>query len=354
MRIITHVLLAAIFAMPVSVIVLAARSGLASPRVNRRSPLLALLPGLRPLAEGRAREGTTLLAVALFVLEIWVAVEYLGVLMVGTLVLMVLAVLWWGSMSPPATAAEAAVRRARSERNALGLLLAGVAVSFGLYVGYKNRPGAYQGSPSFLMDPQAKDSGYPIGRIAVPDGPVVAPPSVQPLHTAFTGYGRTLRRLLDGYYILDRNYTYDFHNELFVRHTPLIPDYRTVGLRTIAEARAMRIEADAAADAARPSLPGGDPLAALLDDVRAYVAFDFDRAARLESMSGEFAKTKAGLQHSAHLYEGEGKVLGMVLADILVKHQRAIESPAARPVIGEFVADGRAIYQAYAERVVGF
>ena len=38
---------------------------------------------------------------------------------------------------------------------------------------------------------------------------------------ALTGYARAFERLLAGYYILDRNYNYDFHNELFLRSTPL-------------------------------------------------------------------------------------------------------------------------------------
>jgi hypothetical protein len=338
----------------VGVLVLAARYGLPGGRVNRRSWILGILPGLRPLAEGRDREGATLLATSLLVLEMWVAVYYLGALMVATLIVMILGVLWWGSMSPPSDLAEASARRSTSERVALVLVLAGVVVSFGLYEGYKNRPGAYQGSPSFLMDPQQQGSGYALDRIVVPSGPVTVPASSDALRTAFVGYGSTLQRMLEGYHILDRNYTYDFHNELFLRYTPLIPNYRAAGLEKIAEAQGMRIQADAAADAARALLSDDDPLAALLDDVRGYVGFNFERASRIESMSAEFEKTKAGLQHAAHIYEGEGKVLGMVLSDIMVKHRRTLETPAAVPVTGEFVSDARAVYEAYASRVVGF
>jgi hypothetical protein len=43
--------------------------------------------------------------------------------------------------------------------------------------------------------------------------------------------------VVDGYYILDRNYTWNFHNELLLRRTPLLPGYRSAGLRKIAEAR---------------------------------------------------------------------------------------------------------------------
>jgi hypothetical protein len=295
-----------------------------------------------------------MLAATLLVCEMWMAVRYLGAIMVGTLILMVLAVLWWGSMSSsPGRTLPA--RRVRSERSALVVLMIGVAASFGLYAAYKNRPGAYQGSPSYLMDPRQQGTGYRLERIAVPQGTLTVPSSAQqPLQAALSGYGRTLRRLLDGYYILDRNYTWHFHNELFLRDTPLLTGYRAAGLQKISEAGAMRMEADTAAATARAALAGDSPAAALLDDVRTYVAFNFDRAARLEALSAGFEQSPAGLQHAAHLYEGEGKVLGMVLSDILVKHRRTLESPGVETFTGEFLAQAREIADAYASRVVGF
>jgi hypothetical protein len=113
-------------------------------------------------------------------------------------------------------------------------------------------------------------------------------------------------------------------------------------------------KADAAAATARASLADDNPLAALLDDVRAYVSFNVDRAAILQSMSGEFEQSPAGLQHAAHLYEGEGKLLGMVLGDLLMKHRAAVDAPAAHTITAGFSADARAIVEAYADRVVGF
>jgi hypothetical protein len=352
MRIITHAILAAIFAMPVVVVVLAARSALLSRPHLARSTALGLIPGLRLLAEGRAREGTALFAASLLAAEILVAVAYLGSLMVVTLAALVIAVLCWGSRPSPGATAATGVMRA--ERSALTMLLAGVVLSFGLYIGYKNRPGAYQGSPSFLMDPQQREAGYPMDRIPAGTGPVAVPAANAPLGEALTGYGRALRRLVDGYYILDRNYTWHFHNELFVQHTPLLPDYRTVALDRIQEAREMSLAADAAAAMARPSVSDDNPLAALLDDVRAYVAFNRERAARLESMSAGFEQSKAGLQHAAHLYEGEGKLVAMLLEQLLTKHGAALGSPAAAPVVGHFATDARTIIDAYAARVVGF
>ncbi len=352
MRAICHVLLGAIFGTPVAVFVLAARYAITPATVNPHRAWLSLLPGLRPLAEGRTREGTTLLSAALLTLEMWVAVQFLGLLMVVTLILMLLAVLWYGSVSADALARQR--RRHRTERFALGVVLIGAVISFGLYVGYKNRPGAYQGSPSYYMDPSQKNTGFDLTRVRIPAGPVTAPASPAPVRQAFTAYGHVLERLLAGYHIVDRNYTYDFHNELFLRHTPLVPNYRAVALERIAEARQMRAEADAEAAAARATLSDDDPLAAALDDVRAYVAFNFERAAVLERMSAEFERTKAGLQHAAHLYEGESKVLGVELLNILKKHQAVFTSPAMAPVTGEFVSISNGIYEAYASHVVGF
>ncbi len=204
------------------------------------------------------------------------------------------------------------------------------------------------------MDPRQHGSGYRLDDIAVPGAPVIMPASPDALRAALSGYGHAMRRMLDGYYILDRNYTWHFHNELFLRHTPLLPDYRAAGLQKIAEARALKTDADRLASTARADLAADNPIAALLDDARGYVSFNFDRAARLESMSAAFERSPAGLQHAAHLYEGEGKVLGMVLSDILVKHRSALESPGAAAVTAEFVTEAREIIEKYASRVVGF
>ena len=91
-----------------------------------------------------------------------------------------------------------------------------------------------------------------------------------------------------------------------------------------------------------------------VDDLRGYVAFIFDRAPTLERMSGEFERTPAGLQHAAHLYEGENKFLGVRLGEILTKHHAVVESPAVAPVVGEFASASRSIRDAYAHHVVGF
>jgi hypothetical protein len=352
MRLITHVLLAALFGFPVAVIVMAVRYAFPV-RPSPPSRWLALVPGLAQLRAGHVREGSALLAALLFVLEMWVAVQFLGVLMVITLIVMTWAVLAYG-FAPAATGAATTATRRRSERFALGVLIAGVIVSLGLFVGYKNRPGAYQGSPSYYMDPTQREAGFELNRIAVPPQPPVAPADPALVRRALTTYARAFEKLLGGYYILDRNYNYDFHNRLFLRSTPLLANYRAVGLSEVASAEALREEADALAAPAISAIAPGDPLAALFEDVRAYARFTFDRAPVLEHMSAGFEQTQAGLQHATHLYEGEGKVLGVRLVEILDKHRAVLASPVAAPIAGEFVTISRAVHGAYANRIVGF
>ena len=353
MRAICHVLLAAIFATPVAVIVLAARYVLAPRRGRpaRAAAWTAFFPGLRPLAEGRLREGTVALAVALLAAEMWLADQYLGTLMIVTLIILILCVLLYGSL---ASDEPARASRARNEKMALAVLLVGVGLSAAGFFGYKNRTGAYQGSPAAFMDPSQPESGYPLERVPVPARAPAMPAAPAPVRSALVAYGSALEKIMAGYHIVDRNYTYDFHNYLFMRHTPLLPNYRAVALQMVEEARGLRNAADAQAAGARPTLANDDPLGALLDDVRGYVAFIFDRAPTLERMSGEFEKTPAGLQHAAHLYEGENKFLGVRLGEILTKHRAVVESPGVAPVLNEFVSTSRSISEAYSHHVVGF
>jgi hypothetical protein len=334
--------------------VLAARYLLA-PKPGRPpvSPILTgWLPGLRALAEGRTREGCGLAAATLFAVEIYAAHIFLGTLMVLTLIALTVGSLFYAA-GRPATM-DAAVARGRKERFALIVLVAGVAVSAGLYFGFKYRPGAYQGSPSAFMDPAQKDKLYQIRRLPLPDRAPAAPSSPEAVRQALTSYAAVFQTLLAGYHILDRNYTYHFHNELFLRDTPLISHYRAVGLAKVEEARKLRESADAQGAAVRATLANDDPLAALLDELRAYAAFNFDRAPLLERMSGEFERTPAGLQHAAHLYEGESKMLGTGLRDILNKYHALLSAPATEPVTRDFAATCESVWQAYAHHVVGF
>lgn len=329
MRWIVHLLLAVIFAMPVAVIVLVARYS---------------------VKRDLGRERTAMLTVALLATEMILAHLFLGTLMIITLVVMILAVLLYAVRAPRTVPAN----RARTERMALVALVCGVAASGGLYLGFKNRPGAYQGSPSFYMDPSSPDSGFNFAAISVPAGAATVSAADADVRAALTAYAGSLQRLLDGYYVLDRNYNYHFHNELFLRSTPLLANYRGVGLGMIATAAALRADGDAAAARALGALPAATPMAAMLEDVRAYVAYSFERAATLERMTAEFETTKAGLQHATHVYEGEGKFLGVGLAQLLDKHQAVLSAPGTATVTHDFVAASRAIHDKYANRIVGF
>jgi hypothetical protein len=326
MRVIVHVLLAAIFAAPVAVIVTTARR--------------VWSPSRRTLAS---------IAVALFAAELWIAYQFLGWLMIGTLLALIAIVLAIASR-PPGTVVPADRRHAF----AVSVLVGGVALSMALYLGFKNRPGAYQGSPSHFMDPSQPQAGFDLGARVVPASGITWPADVDSTRASLQAYADALQTLLDGYYILDRNYNYHFHNELFLRATPLLPDYREAGLSRIRDAAARRAAGDRAAAAALAGLTAGDSVAVLIEDVRAYVAFNFARASLLERMSAEFERTPAGLQHATHLYEGEGKYLGVQLAALLDKHDAVLNDPGAAPMTGTFVAASRAIHDRYANRIVGF
>jgi hypothetical protein len=325
MRVVVHVLLAAIFGMPVAVIVYAAK-------------------WLKPMTPAQSRNLTMVLLAA----EIVIAQLFLGLLMIVTLLLMISIVWWLGGQERR----DDERRRERQRTIALAVLIGGVIGSAALYAGFKNRPGAYQGSPSYYMDPSQPGAGF-VAAAAIPNGPIAWPKGANsPLELALQGYGLTLERMLDGYYMLDRNYNYHFHNELFLRSTTLVPFYREFGLSSIEEARMMRKRADGLAD--QVVLAPSDPLRALLSDVRAFVAFNFERAATLERMSAEFQKTKAGLQHATHIYEGEGKYLGVQLAALVEKHRAVLAAKEGAEVLGSFNVSARKIEEKYANRIVGF
>jgi hypothetical protein len=354
MRVVCDVLLALLFGAPVAVVVLVARYALAPEAARGPRPgWTRLFPGLRPLAEGRTREGSGLLAAALFVAEIWIARQFLGALMVGTLMAMAVGALVYAWLPRPA---RRAARAARGEGFALALLVAGVLLSFGLYVGYKNRPGAYQGSPAFFMDPAQSDAEYPLQRIPAPSAAPALPsaPIAAAAHEALTGYARALQQLVDGYYIADRNYNYAFHNALFLRSTPVLPDFRHVALGTIAGAARTAAATDILEARLEPALPPTGSLGALLADARAYVAFNFRRAAMLERKTAEFETTKAGLQHATHIYEGEAKIVGIRLMDLVRKHGAVTTPPDFRPITGDFVTIAGRVYNKYSNRIVGF
>ena len=70
--------------------------------------------------------------------------------------------------------------------------------------------------------------------------------------------------------------------------------------------------------------------------------------------SAGFIQTEAGLQHATHLYEGEGKVLGVRLHELLEKHAAVLGAAALAPTTGEFTRLSGEVYAAYSNRIVGF
>lgn len=331
MRLICHVLLGALFGTPVAVVVVAARAW-----------------------AGLSQRAGALLAAALLAAEIWIAYRFLGTLMIATLVIMIAATLVYAKLPSPSSGRRHG--RRIGERLAFAIFVGGVVASFTLYAGYKNRPGAYQGSPAYYMDPSQADALYPLDAIAVPPARVDRPAAgiADDVRAALTGYGVALEELLDGYYIADRNYNYAFHNALFLRNTPLLPNYRQAALAKAAAAAQIAATANELAARVKPLLGGTSALAALLDEAREYTAFNLRRSAILERMSGEFERTPAGLQHATHLYEGEGKVLGVRLMDALAKHRAALDDPALADLTAAFKQSSRAVHDRYANRIVGF
>ncbi len=355
MQVICQILLTLIFWVPIAVLVLASKFGLqprpGQPRGTRAWTIL--VPGLRWIEQGRVREGSAVMTAALLTLEVWVAYRLLGAYMVATLIALILIVLWrlvhgTNDRRPRVVA--------RSEGAAFVLLFIGVAVSLGLYVGYKNRPGAYQGSPSYLFDPAQPDAGYKIDAITIPPAPITAPSgaAVDDAARLLGGYAEALQELTGGYYIVDRNYTWHFHNVLFARSWPVLPNFREVALGKIADARIHAAAVGAASARVRAALPDSPAIVALIDEMEAMLKFNFDRAALLERLTAEFTRTNDGLQHAAHIYEGEGKLVSMQIGDILKKHAAALTAPALDPVLARFKTVTSAIFDSYKDRIVGF
>jgi hypothetical protein len=331
MRLISHVILGILFAAPVAAVSVAAVA-LLSPAPGRgRAPRrwTVLLPGLRLIERGRVREGVHLLALFMTMIEIWIAHRYLGTLMIVTLVVPGVGLLFSASSSALRGERPAAPDPLRRRRVALGILLVSVIGSLALYLGFKNRPGAYQGSPHHLHDSSRGGAAfYPADRVAVPASAPGEPTERIAAETRLVldGYGGALEKLFRAYHLMDRNYNYAFHNA----------------------------EADRRLEGIAGELVEDGPLAAFLEDVRGYVAYNLDRARTLEEMTAEFEKRQAGLQHATHLYEGEGKILGARLVDLTSKHGALQRSGATAEIVDSFVRGAGRIREAYANRIVGF
>jgi hypothetical protein len=291
---------------------------------------------------------------ALLLLEIGIAHRYLGAILVGLLVATL--IVYLGFVLARRSAPRSAASGVAGGRAALSILVAGIALSLALYLGYKHRPGAYQGSPHHFHDPFRPDQDYSLDRVPLPVGEATPLPTetVAEARAVLTSYGEALEKLLGAYYVLDRNYNYAFHNALFLRETPVVPGFRAKALDAIADARREAEEAGERRAGLGGAVACSHPLSAFLDEVARFSDFQFERARLLEEMSGTFEKTEAGLQHATHLYEGEGKVLGIRLAQVVRKHRLLLERSDFAGVTSPFVEAAARIEAKYAERIVGF
>ena len=127
-----------------------------------------------------------------------------------------------------------------------------------------------------------------------------------------------------------------------------------MALAEIAEGRRLAAEADARLADLETEGSNHGALGAFLSEIRNHVAFHLRRAALLREMSAAFEQTESGLQHATHLYEGEGKMLGVSLMEVIEKHGRIMENPKLASVAEPFVAASRKIHASYADRIVGF
>ena len=328
MRVAVHLILALMFAAPVAVLVLGARQ-LLTPGAEPRPPRwwTGLFPGLRLIERGKTSEGVLLLTLALLLIELWVAQLYLGTLMVVTLATMGICVLFIGSFA----LTRPSDKRPRfvgigGERLALGALVTGLVLSFGLYLVYKNLPTSQQGT---VAHSQSVEEGvYGLDHLLVPvDNPQVpGAEAADHVRQVLADYSRAIDGLFRAYYILDRNYNYWFHNELFMRNTPVLPEFRRLALERIAEMRKLATATTAHLEEIEPLLPADGGVAAFLHEIHNFVEHNFERSAKLARMSAEFEMTRAGLQHATHLYEGEAKRLGLGLMEVLAKHRAVTES----------------------------
>ena len=355
MRLVAHAILAILFGAPIVILVVAAKHFFVDqPGNQRRHAWARLVPGLRQFEDGQVRDGTLVFATTLLLLELWIAHRYLGTLMVGALVGMGLFFMFYVGWRTPGLGE----RRPRNtnEKIALLIVFSGVVVSLGLYLGFKNRPGAYQGSPHFYHDPSQRDAAFKVNEIQVPVDKLGIPSAevgVAVQHM-LKEYARVLQDLVRAYYILDRNYNYAFHNALFLRNTPVLSGFRAKALSDIDAARNRSEQANSLYMQVRPQIQSGSALLAFLDDVHNYVAFNLRRASILEKKSAEFEQTQAGLQHATHLYEGEGKIVGVVLVQIIEKHQTILKLPELSRLAEPFERISKEVHAAYANRIVGF
>jgi hypothetical protein len=326
MRLVCHVILAVLFGAPILMIALTAA---------RVSPVFS------------GKTGRRVLVALLFAGEIWVAVAFLGDLMVLTLILMGIAYVYFESAA--SNLSKALVRF--TEKAALVVMVVGVVGSLGIFIGFKNRPGAYQGSPAAYLDHSQKDAHYDFNLVAAGKGEGQTVPQAE-IQSVFADYSKALLYLNHAHYVMDRNYNYTFHNSLFLRHTPILPSFREKSIEEVSVARRLAASADTRTEALIAGSGEATALGRLLQEVRDFTSYNLRRASLLDMMSAEFIKTEAGAQHATHLYEGEGKLLDDQFAAVIRKHDAEIQrlGDASAPL----VEAARLIHSTYGNRIVGF
>jgi hypothetical protein len=283
---------------------------------------------------------------ASLLIEVWLAYAFLGWFMIATLG--IISVLF--SICAMARARGWVLSEVRvTEQTALKVMVGGIVVSLAIFFGFKNRPGAYQGSPAAYMDPFQSDAIYDTSSVQLQATRSVAldPAVASAVHEALTNYGNVLKALVHAYWIMDRNYNYSFHNELFWRRTAIVPQFRQKALDEIEGARQLARATDESLAQWRSSVPAEAAAGPLLDEIKRFVDYNLRRAKTLEEMSAGFEQTKAGLQHATHLYEGEGKMLDDLFLRIVSKHKESLNGSA-------LVAAADQVHQTYGNRIIGF
>jgi hypothetical protein len=225
---------AAIFATPVAVIVLAARYVLAPKARTSLRTWDSVFSGTSParrrtFARGYRRSGGGVLAA-----EMWLADQYLGTLMIVTVIpdTVRAAVRIAGVGQPDVHARVHATRRWRSPCSWSASVFS-AAASFG----YKNRSRARIRESDGLHGSSQPESGYSLDRVPVPGSTPRASRSGG-TRSAWSLCARA-RAVMGGYHIVDRNLlttsTTTVHAD-----TPLLPNYRASRYQKVEEARALR------------------------------------------------------------------------------------------------------------------
>ena len=332
MRLISHLFLALLFALPIVC-------------------LAQFLSRSRTFRVGREAMATVLGCCLL--VEAWLAHRFIGEIMIALVVV--------GGIATLLTLELAGRRSIRpssalTERTAFGATLAAASIAAGAFFLFSALPGSYQGSPHYYHDPTHPRGLYDLSLVSpgLPLNPREYGDLLEPASRWLAEAGRAFESLLGAYYSLDRSYNTSFHNALFLRKDPFNPDFRVRALAVIEDIRGRGLSLLESERTLLMDLPKGSALATLIEDTAGFLDYSLERAAILETETARFERTEAGLQHATHMYEGEGKVLGEVLADLVSKHHEGLQPLGEDKHLDSFLSSVDAVRSAYADRIVGF